>query len=281
MLNQPIDTANARPLGAHIENQASLYGGTVTMQLGNFGRKRHAYFWVENGMFVPGTTSITRRLDKPALIPWAAKQASEFVSRELTAALEKDDKGKLIASIPKTRIKEICEGAKAAHRNFVDDASAIGKEVHALAQRIFNGEIIGDLPANTDQRVLNGLAAIRSWIRENDVTPLSAEQIVFSKKWYYAGQYDLLALVNSDLSIVDFKTSSGVYLEHRLQTGGYQNAWEEEHGERIKYRYAIRLDKYTGQFESHRFERSQLEIDTFLRLKELDENIKKIENLAA
>jgi hypothetical protein len=41
------------------------------------------------------------------------------------------------------------------------------------------------------------------------------------------------------------------------------------------------LDKHTGQFESHPFERSQLEIETFFRLKELDENIKKIEQQAA
>lgn len=277
MYQAPINTKDAPPLGAHIENQASLYNGNVTIQLGTFGRKRHAYFWVENGLFVPGTTSITRRLDKPALIPWAAKMASEYVSRELNAALEKDEKGKLVARIPKTRIKEIADGAKAAHRTMVDDASEIGKQVHELANRIFRGEIIGDLPANTDQRILNGLAAIRGWLRQNDVTPLGSEQIVFSRKWYYAGTYDLLATVNGRLAIVDFKTSKGVYTEHKLQTAGYQVAWEEEHQEPVNDRWAIRLDKHTGAFEAHHFPRSQLEMDTFLRLKEIDENLKKMD----
>lgn len=280
MLNPQPFTDLPRSLPAGVENQASLYDGTVTIQLGNFGRKRHAYWWLENQMFVPGTTSITRLLDKPALIPWAAKMAAEHVGRELTSALEKNSAGRLVAMIPKAKISEIIEGAKSAHRKTVDDASDVGKQVHELANRIFKGEYIGDLPADTDQRVINGLAAIRNWLRQHDVTPIASEQIVFSKKWYYAGTFDLLATVNGSLSLIDFKTSKGVYVEHRLQTAGYQIAWEEEHQEPIGDRYAIRLDKHTGAFEAHRFPRSQLEMDSFLRLKELDENLKKMEQAA-
>ncbi len=81
MLNTHPITDAPRKLPLGVENQASLYGNTVTIQLGNFGRKRHAYWWLENQMFVPGTTSITRILDKPALIPWAAKMAAEHAGR--------------------------------------------------------------------------------------------------------------------------------------------------------------------------------------------------------
>ncbi len=186
----------------------------------------------------------------------------------------------MVAVIPKVIIKDIVEGAKSAHRKNVDDAADIGKQVHELANRIFKGEYIGELPADTDQRVINGLAAIRNWIRQNDVTPIASEQIVFSKKFYYAGTFDLLATVNGRLALCDFKTSKGVYTEHRLQTAGYQIAWEEEHREPIADRYAIRLDKHTGAFEAHHFPRSQLEMDSFLRLKELDENLKRMEQAA-
>ena len=268
-----------QPLPKGVENQASLYGGTVNIQLGNFGRKRHAYYWVENDSFVPGTTSITRLLDKPALLPWTAKQVASYVEKELLERLEKQGKQSII-TITKADIKRLAEEAKGAPRRFVDDASDVGKLVHDYANRMFKGEYIGELPDSVDFRVRNGVNAIRDWVRNHDVTPLGAEQIVFSRKWYYAGTYDLLATVDGRLAIVDFKTSKAVYTEHRLQTAGYQHAWEEEHGEPIFDRYAIRVDKYTGDFEAHHFPRSQLEIDTFLRLREIDENLKKMEQAA-
>lgn len=261
-----------------IENQASLYNNSITIQLGTFGRKRHAYYWIEQDRFVPGTTSITRILDKPALLPWAAKQVASYVEKELTNRLEKEGKASVIP-ITKAEIKRLAEEAKGAPRRFVDDASDVGSQVHDYANRMFKGEYIGDLPESVDWRVRNGVNAIREWVTHNDVTPLGAEQIVFSRKWYYAGTYDLLATINGRLALIDFKTSKGIYTEHRLQTAGYQIAWEEEHGEPIFDRWAIRVDKHTGAFEAHHFPRSQLEMDTFLRLKEVDENLKKMEKM--
>lgn len=275
----PMPAPHPAPLPANIENQASLYGGTVTIQLGAFGRRRHAYRWIEQDMFVPGTTSITGILDKPALLPWTAKQVAAYVEKELKARVIREGKRSLI-EINKADIEALAFDAKGAPRRFVDDASEVGKQVHDYANRMFKGEYIGDLPDSVDLRVRNGVNAIRDWVRNNDVTPLGAEQIVFSRKWYYAGTYDLLATVNGRLAIIDFKTSKDIYREHRLQTAAYQIAWEEEHGELIFDRWAIRVDKYTGQFEAHPLPRSQLEMDTFLRLKEVDENLKKMEQAA-
>jgi hypothetical protein len=188
----------------------------------------------------------------------------------------KDGKASVIP-ITKAEIKKFAEEAKGAPRRFVDDASEVGKQVHDYANRMFKGEYIGDLPDSIDMRVRNGVNAIRDWVRNNDVTPLGAEQIVFSRKWWYAGTYDLLATINGRLAIIDFKTSKDIYREHRLQTAAYQIAWEEEHGEPVFDRWAIRVDKHTGIFEAHYLPRSQLEMDTFLRLKEVDENLKKME----
>ncbi len=281
---QSVKPRNSKPApkGPVIENSATLYGGNAKIELGNYGRKKHAYFLHGKNVFVPGVTTILKRLDKPALIQWAANQAADYFRDALgdfRPIGENGERGPQ-AIIGDADVTRISEAARKAHKNVVKDAADVGTQIHGLCQKIFQGDMI-NLPPNTDHRIHNGLKAIREWIAANDVTPIESERIILSQKWFYAGTCDLLATVNRKISVVDFKTGKAVYMEHRLQTAAYQVALEEELGEPIDDRHLVRLDKFTGECEPHFFPYSQLEIDGFLRLREVHGILSQLELEAA
>ena len=253
--------------GAHIELEAKLYGDTVTIQRGDFGRKKHAYFWKERGLFVPGATGVLGILDKPALIQWAANKAADHVAKNLKPGATKEE------------IASICAEAKKQHVRLKEEGGTVGSNVHELAQKLFMGQPIS---VPDDKPTRNGLIALQAWLTENDVRPIDIEKVVFSKAAYFAGTFDLLCSLNGKLTLVDLKTSSFVYDEHKMQLGGYRFAWEEEHhGEQIEQLCILHLDKKTGKMKQYTwddFGTMQFFTDTFLRAKALSENVKKMGN---
>lgn len=247
-----------------IEVEASLYNGEVTIQRGDFGSKRHAYYWKEKDYFVPGVTSILSILDKPALLPWAAGLASKYVEKNLPESPTKE------------QIKAVCERAKTEWRTVRDAAGDVGTRVHAIAESLFKGVPV-ELP--TDPLVVNGLKALQEWLSANEILPIESERIVFSKSYFLCGTMDLLAAVNGKLSEVDFKTGSGIYPEHKFQTAIYRDAWQEENKEDIEQIIIVNLDKKTGKPKvltiSDKAE-MQFYADTFLRIKSVNDNLKKM-----
>ncbi|MGO9171983.1 MAG: hypothetical protein ACLP7P_08475 [Rhodomicrobium sp.] len=212
-------------------------------------------------MFVPGVTSVLKRLDKPALLQWAANSAVEALKESW-----RRKKGELDGAD--------FDNAKTAHNRIRDDAANTGKKVHAAVEALFRGE---EIAQTDDPRVLRGIEAGKSWLAANKIEVIEPERLLFSRRWFFAGTADLLARVNGKLTIVDFKTSSGIYIDHLLQTAAYGIAEEEDSGCRIQQRLIVRLDKKTGAFEAKAFPRSDLHGDTFLRLREMHENMTKIE----
>lgn len=253
--------------GPRIEVEASLYGGTVTIQRGDFGRKRHAYYWAEKDLFVPGVTSILGILDKPALLPWAAKMAGEYVKINLPE------------NAPREQIEAVCEKAKTEYNTIKEAAGDVGTQVHAIAESLFKGQPV-EIP--TDPLVINGLKALQEWISENNVQPIDTELITFSKSAYFAGTMDLLASVNGKLTQVDLKTGSGIYNEHYFQTAAYKFAWEEDNrGELIEQIIILNTNKKTGKPKIRLIDdqaEMQFYTDTFLRTKAVSDNLKKMDS---
>lgn len=251
--------------GPRIEIEAKLYGDTITIQRGDFGRKKHAYYWKEKDLFVPGVTSILGILDKPALLPWAAKMAGEYVKANLPVGATQE------------QINSVCELAKTEYNTIKEAAGDIGHQIHAIAEALFQGRPI-EMPA--DPLVVNGVKALQEWIADNDVRPIDTEKVVFSKSAYFAGTMDLLAAVNGDLTDVDIKSGSGIYNEHCFQTAGYNFAWEEEHKEKIKKTIILNTNKKTGKVKIRVIDdpdEMQFYTNTFLRIKAVSDNLKRMD----
>lgn len=254
-----------------------LYGGDVTI---GFDGRRHAYTWKEKNYLVPGVTSILQRLAKPMLIDWAARMASEYFRDKLLERVAANG----VIPLLESELEPFVKDAKGHHRRFTRDAADVGKQVHAYAEACLRSTIRGykgpepKYPDTKDERILNGCDAFESWVQAHDVEIIEPERVIFSREHFYAGTCDVYGYVDGELVIGDFKTSSGVYVDHLFQTAAYQIAIEEELGETIPARWLIRLDKKTGEFHAERHERNNMHSDAFLALRTLHGLMSKIED---
>src|SRR6202034_4217965 len=89
-----------------------------------FDAKKHAYFL--NGKPMLGCTSVLGVIAKPALVPWAAKMATEYIKEH--APFVKATPNYYEVDEP------TLEEAKNAHRKRKEDAADRGTDLHALVE---------------------------------------------------------------------------------------------------------------------------------------------------
>lgn len=217
---------NESSLPAEKTTKRVIYGQELSMN-----EAAHAYTW--GGDFVPGVTSILRVLDKPALMPWAIGVTRDFWLEAVTAG--------------RTDFAKIHKESWTASKKITKDAANIGKNVHAYAECHLKGLPPPDLMTDQAKR---GVEAFHKWLEAHKVVIKSSERLVFSKEHYFAGTCDFVAEIDGVLSVGDFKTSSGIYPEMRMQTAAYQHALQEEKDMKFDVRWIVRFDKKTGEFEA-------------------------------
>lgn len=167
-------------------------------------------------------------------------------------------------------LEQVWETAKKAHRVLKEEAASIGTQAHRSLEAIFRGQLHqrdtepeqeaggGEVEVcglQSDPRVGNCVQAAKAWLSDHSVSPLEVERRIYSRRYRYSGTLDKLAIVDGQLSLIDWKTG-GLYPSHRYQTAAYVAAYEEETGEKISARWLVRLGKEDGAFEAHRFNRT-------------------------
>lgn len=227
-----------------------------------FDKKKHVYKWA--GKLVPGVTTILKCIDKPALMPWAAKMASEHWLAAIKAG--------------GTDYAAIHEAAKGAHRKKSGAAAEIGNNVHDYAECFFKKR---ELPVLETDQAKRGVEAFHKWFDSHKVVIKASERRVFSQKYYYAGTCDFVAEIDGVLGVGDIKTSSGIYPEMRFQTAAYQHALEEEKGIEFPVRWIVRFDKKSGDFEAKSFYDFNLDFEGFRWALELSRVLKTIDRESA
>lgn len=231
---------------------ANLYNGEVTI---NFDEVEHIY-WKQHPtkgpVEVPGVTTPLKILDKPALVPWAASQAVNYITNWWVETKERGDGDPSEMTV---RFLEVCDEAKKRYRYLSKAAADIGSRVHDFAERTFAGEEI-PLPIDpqdaSERAYVSGAKAFLQWLGSRKIEPIFTERIVFSRQWFYCGTVDFYGRVDGELCVVDFKTSSGLFPEMMLQLAGYAVALEEEFEKQIDTGWIVRLDKETGRPEAYR-----------------------------
>lgn len=242
----------------------SLYAGSVRL---DFDDAAHAYRYQDK--FVPGVTSILKLLDKPALVQWSANCAVQYILEGWQKAMEGPD-----GLIEPSAFATLCQEAKTAHRRLSKAATDVGSLVHSFAERVL---VDRRAAIPTDPQAAKGAAAFLEWYHSRKIEPIHVERMVFSKTWYYAGTVDFYGRIDGELCVLDFKTSSGLYLEMILQLAAYAVALTEETGERIDTGWIVRLDKKTGKCQPYKIPLTQQTKDAWLRVKEAHEMVSKIE----
>ena len=226
-------------------------GESITL---SFDKQLHAYR--VDGKPVASATKVLSVISKPALIPWALKQGSEWVERNLYA----DEEDKKIGAFKYTSrlgLAQIVKGIKSAYRGSSGSAMETGTTAHEWIEDAlktfmsgegsFGDDNLPDLPDDPD--ACNSIDAFKAWVGDNDIDFLSSEEKIYSRQDNYAGTLDCAAYVNGSLCIIDWKTSKGIYPEYHLQNAAYAQAWEDIHGKAVEQTLVLRLDKATGRYQ--------------------------------
>ncbi len=191
----------------------------------------------KDGIQYPSVTTILGLLDKPALISWSANCAVEYVSEHMDAMQDITDVH---------RGEEVLENAKKAWREKRDDSASSGTMVHKAIEAYIGGLDFGSLLQNDEAK--RGFEAFLSWEKKNHVEWLESEVEVFSLKHGYAGRFDVIAKVNGFRTLIDFKTSKGIWDEMSYQLCAYRQAYNEnKDNEPLENLAILHLSKETGE----------------------------------
>ena len=168
----------------------------------------HAYA-LDGRRVVNVTSVLSGGLPKAALVNWAARMVAEYVATEAEAVEAMRSMGwepmvKALAAVPDQRR---------------DEAAKRGTKFHDLAEIISGGDLVQVPPAMAD--MARGFVA---WLDRLQPEVILTETAVASRRYRYAGRFDMLAKVNGALWLLDVKTSRAVYGDTALQCAAYARA---------------------------------------------------------
>lgn len=194
----------------------------------------------------PSVTHILQCLGKPALIAWAAN-TERALCIEASADLYSD-----VASLPTplshTSFITTLQGRigkTKAHQRELAKAGDIGTQVHKLIEwnlRKTLGQIVGPEPRVVDDAQWSFMA-FQDWSNAVNLQPKFIETTVYSRTHGFAGTMDLVALVNGEPKLIDFKTGKAIYAEAHLQNVAYQVALAEMGHDLVTGGLIVRLPK--------------------------------------
>ena len=171
--------------------------------------KRH-YIHPTTGQTVPSVTTILDVLDKPALTRWAAKSVAEFAVANKQSWI----------GLPDDAATDMLKGSPWRTR---DKAAATGTDAHSILESFANGVVPAFLPPGVPPAVVAGLAEF--WTTHTPKV-IACEQTVWNSAIGYAGSFDLIAELDGVPTLIDLKTSSGVYGTMGLQLAAYARGEE-------------------------------------------------------
>lgn len=180
-------------------------------------------------------TGILGIISKPALIPWAAKEAANYFKTELLRL------GKV--ALTPDALEQIAKDAAGAHRRKSKDAADLGTKCHAIFQAIIQGKEPEEIP----EELVEPAKDFKRWRIDSDIELVSLEIAVASVFYKYGGRLDAVGYSEKrgGWGIVDFKTSKSLKYgnEYSFQVGGYSHAFQEQYDVKIKWAEIVRFGK--------------------------------------
>lgn len=190
----------------------------ATMQapvVGAFRTPRHLYYFNGRGPW-PGVTSITDVLDKPALTRWHKEQVAKSAIAHAERLVADRDLGNVDAAVA-FLLNVRNEGTEGRDR---------GSRIHQTLESVLRRE-----PYIVDPRDEPAIAGARTWLNETKVRPIEVEAYLIHETLGYGGTCDLIAEIDGEVWLLDWKTSKSVaspsgriYDEMRLQLAAYTHA---------------------------------------------------------
>lgn len=186
----------------------------------------------------PGVTTVLGMIAKPALIPWAAKEASNKIKAYLK-------KHAVNRSLTGDEIDKLVEEGRTAHVDRVTKAADLGTRAHKAIDDIIEGR----KPVITDD-IKPPVEAFKNFVKENKLEIIKGDTKIASIQNRFGGSLDALGWKDGRFIIVDFKTSNGCYKEYAFQVAAYSKAFSETYGlDYLPEALILRVGKEKAEFE--------------------------------
>lgn len=218
----------------------SFYGGRVTIEKKPWGDHfRFKRIIGDQKDSITFATSITKNLDKSrALLPWAIDLVGAHIIQgcEGRKTFHPEE---VIALVREAMLKP--EEAKVKGGTTGD---IIHNFAHDFAKSILDPSVptpsLDHLDGEKDdehRKALNGINAFLDWYSTNKVEFLAMEEVVYYNSLLsgdtkegetvieFGGILDLLARVNGQIGVFDYKTGKAIYTDQRYQNSGYFKAY--------------------------------------------------------
>lgn len=181
------------------------------------GTKAHQRYRTSDGTIVPGVTTITGLLNKPALVRWANQLG--------------------LQGIDSTK--------------YVDKAAEIGTLAHAMVEEYLGGRPVDYEAYSADVRdqAENALISFFEWEKTHPLKAILLEEELVSDKYRYGGTIDCYAEMDGKRWLIDFKTGKGIYDEYGIQVSAYRELLRQ-HGYTVDGVRILRI----GRDETEGFE---------------------------
>ena len=172
----------------------------------------------DRGNSFPSVTTILNVINKPALIPWAKKQSLEKVKYVLQNHV-------MNGTLPEIKstddIDAIINEASKTPDQVLQTAGDFGSQAHALIEKVINARINNEKEPVTPVDLKVVMESFEMFCKQYNPVFIGSEVQVSSDSMYYAyaGTVDAVIVHENNTVVVDFKTSKGIYDEHRLQVG--------------------------------------------------------------
>jgi hypothetical protein len=222
---------------------------------------------------LPGVTGVLQVISKPALIPWAKREALEHVRQALISKL--GGKEKRVVRLTADWIDLLIKEAKGRPDYIKDEAADLGTQAHAFIDKIIRKEPF-DLAKVTDERVANAVMAFVDWWHKCEIQFVMGDTKVASLLHGYGGSLDALGVTaDGRIVLLDWKTSNAIYDEYALQVAAYAKAYEEMYGATVSEAWIVRFGKKDAKFEVKKLKDIEHSFLAFLAAHHLQQRLLK------
>lgn len=200
------------------------------MKIEKSGKKVKAHIIYKNkeGKRIPGTTTITGVLNKPALVPWANNLGLQGINV----------------------------------KDYVDDKADIGTLVHEMMFCDLKGEKVNTsyYTATQIEIAKNSFKKYINWKKQHTIESIVLEYGMVSEKYQYGGTIDNYCLFDGVPTLIDYKTSKALYSEMFIQVAAYRQLLME-HGHKVRNVAILRVgrDELEG-FEYYEITKEKLDL---------------------
>ena len=166
-------------------------------------------------------------VNKPALVSWAGKVEGQAWEEALRASLPSFEPAAIASDAnwadDFVALVRAAKGKQKAADKRKDEAADIGKRAHAwiewsLKQEL--GQDAGKEPA-CDGPVAGLRDAWLEWRKVRSFVPLATEKLCLSVEDRWAGTLDIMGSVEGRPTVIDIKSSNGIWPEQCMQVAAY------------------------------------------------------------